>query len=307
MITNRKIFGNHLDRDVGNIFFDDYADYPSEFDRVAKVGQAPAGNHWTEAELSPLGKLREIPEGGGITFDFPVEGHKKTVYYNKYGLGFQITKEMYTDDLTGNFKKMPSKLAKSAGLKREVEFWSLFNNGFDSETSWDSQYIFDTDHTTLKSGDTIKNEPDTASSLSETSLQAAFEYYDGVGNGLVDEAGNPLNMQPKYLIVPSKLRWTANQLMKNTMNIGSANRDLNTVNASNDMVNPYELIISRWLTSDTAWFLLSDEHDFRFWWKEQAEMSSQDDFYTDSALFKVVMRFACFAMDYKGAYGNEGS
>src|SRR6056297_1835251 len=104
MITNRKIFGNHLDRDVGNIFFDDYADYPSEFDRVAKVGQAPAGNHWTEAELSPLGKLREIPEGGGITFDFPVEGHKKTVYYNKYGLGFQITKEMYTDDLTGNFK-----------------------------------------------------------------------------------------------------------------------------------------------------------------------------------------------------------
>lgn len=306
MITNTKVFPNHLDRDVSKIFFDQYLGTPSEYDRIAKVGQAPAGNHHTEAELSPLGNLRSIGEGEGVTFDFPVEGHKKTVYYEKFGLAFQITEEMLEDDLTGNFKGMPSKLGKAANMKREVEFWSLFNNGFDSETSWDGQYIFDTDHTTLKSGDTIDNDG-TAASLSETSLQAAFEYFDGVGDGVKDEAGNPVLMTPKYLVVPSELRWTANQLMKNTMNIGSANRDLNTVSPSNDMVNPYELIVSRWLTDSNAWFLLAEEHDFRFWWKKQATIDSTDDWFTGNALFKVTMRFLPFVMDYKGAYGNEGA
>jgi len=307
MITNTKLFPYHLDRDVNKIYFDAYLSTPSEFDRVAKIETAPAGNHYTEAELSPLGALRGIDEGGAVTFDFPVEGHKKTIYYNKYGLAFQITEEMAKDDLTSNFRGMPAKLGKSAALKREVEFWSLFNSGFDSETAWDGQYVFDTDHTTLKSGDTIKNEPDSNGSLSETTLQAAFEYFDGVGYGVKDEAGNPVLVRPKYLVVPSKLRWTANQLMKNMMNIGSANRDLNTVAPGNGIVDDYELIVSRWLTSDTAWFLLSDDHDFRFYWKDQAHMDSTDDWFTDSALFKVKMRFACFVMDYKGAYGNAGA
>lgn len=302
-ITNTTAFGYHLDRDVNDIFFDGYTNAPVEYDKVAKVVTAPAGNHYTEAELSPLGDLREIPEGTGIQFDFPVEGHKKTIYYTKYGLGFQITEEMYKDDLQGNFKQMPSKLAKSAAIKQDVEFFDLFNNGFATHQSWDSNYIFHTGHTTLKSGDTIANEPSTASSLSETSLQAAFEYYDT----LVDEAGNPLNIRPNKLLVPTELKYSALKLRANTGQIGTANNDLNIVAADNDFVDSYNIHVSRFLTSSTAWFLLSDEHDFRFFWKDRARMESADDFYTGNALFKVVMRFACFAMDYKGAYGNSGA
>lgn len=302
-ITNTAVFGYSLDGDMNDIFFDEYALAPREFDKIAKVQSAPAGNHYTESELSPLGQLLEIPEGTGVTFDIPEQGHSKTIYYTKYGLGFQITQEMYKDDLFGNFKKMPRKLAKSASQKPEVEFFDLFNNGFGTHTSWDGQYIFDTDHTTLKSGDTIANEPTTASSLSETSLQAGFEYYDT----LVDEAGNPLVVRPNKLLVPTELKYTAMKLRANQGQIGTANNDLNIVAADNDFVDTYSIHVSRYLTSSTAWFLLSDEHDFRFFWKEQAAMESADDFYTGNALFKVVMRFVPFVMDYKGAYGNSGA
>jgi len=302
MITNTKIFGNSLDKTISKIFFDDYAAHPSEFDRIAHIGNAPAGHDYTESELSPLGALYEVPEGTGVQFDLPAEGNKVTRYYTKYGLGFQITEEMMKDDLHQQFKQMPRMLAKSAAQKRETVFWDLFNRGFTYHTAWDGKYIFASDHTTLKSGDTISN-TGTAASLSETSLQAAFEYYDN----LVDEAGNPILMQPNMLIVPTALRYTAGQLMKNMMNIGSANRDLNTVNPENGMVNPYQLHISRYLTSDTAWFLLAPEHDFRFLWKEQPVVDSSDDFLTNNALFKVMMRFTTFVNRYKGAYGNVGS
>jgi len=302
MITNTKIFGNNLDRDISKIFFDDYRDYPSEHDKVAKISPAPAGNDYTESELSPLGDLKTVLEGQGVEFDIPAQGNKKTRYYTKYGLGFQITEEMYKDDLHQQFMKMPSKLAKSAAQKKETVFWDLFNRGFSTHLAWDGQYIFDTDHVTLKSGDTISNDG-TAAALSETSLQAAFEYFDA----LVDEAGNPILAQPNMLIVPKELRFTAGQLTKNMMNIGSANRDLNTVNSANQMVNDYQLFISRYLTSSTAWFLLSPEHDFRMYWKQQPVLDSTDDFLTNNALFKVFMRFSAFCNQYKFGFGNEGA
>ena len=118
-ITNTKSFPLHLDNDISTIFFDGYAMAPSEFDKIAKVMQAPPGNHVTEAELSNLGGLVELPEGAGISFDMPKEGHEKTLYYTGYGLGFQITRHMVSDDLQQNFRKMPAKLAKSAAFRSE--------------------------------------------------------------------------------------------------------------------------------------------------------------------------------------------
>jgi hypothetical protein len=302
-IANTKVFGNHLDGDVGKIFFDDYTVAPSMFDKIAKVDNAPPGNHYTEAELSPLGGLETIGEGGGVSFDVPVEGNKKTIYYTKYGLGFQITQEMMKDDLQRNFMKMPSKLAKSAAYKRDTVFFDLFNNGFTATLAWDGQYAFDTDHVTLKSGTTIANKPSVAGSLSATTLQAAFEYFDA----LVDEAGMPLDFNgPKILLIPKELRFSVGTLLKTGGKVGSANNDVNIMSPENDYVDwtPY---VCRFLTSTTAWFLLSPMHDFRFYWKEQAGLESADDFYTGNALFKTVMRFGVGVFDYKGAYGNAGA
>jgi hypothetical protein len=303
MITNTKVFGKHLDGDISKIFFDDYASSPSEFDKVAKISNAPAGNHMTEAELTPLGALLEIPEGTGVNFDMPTEGHEKTIYYTKYGLGFQITQEMMKDDLFRNFEKMPGKLAKSAAYKRETVFWNLFNGAFTTITAWDAVAVFATSHATLKSATTIANKPTTAGSLSETTLQAGFEYFDT----LVDEAGMPLDFDgPKVLVVPTQLRYTGYKLMSTLGKLGSANNDINVMAPGNDYVS-YSLHVSRYLTSATAWFLLSPAHDFRFIWKDQAALESSDDFYTGNALFKTTMRFACGVFDYKGAWGNAGA
>jgi len=304
-ISNTKVFGKHFDRDISDIFFDEYNEYQREYESIAKVENAPTGNHYTEAELSPFGALREIPEGTGIQFDLPVEGNEKTIYYTKFGLGAIFTEEMMQDDITGNFKKVPKKLAKSASYKPDAEFFDMFNNGFTTtyHTAWDAKAIFAADHATLKSGQTVGNEPSVAATPSETSLQEMFEYFDG----LVDEAGFPITMYPRKILVPTELRWSIGKLHKQEKVIGSANNDLNTVNTQNKLVDGWDYMVSRNLTSATAWFALSDEHDFRIYWKWKTKAETGDDFYTGNALFKVTQRFAVFCMNPRGAWGNPGA
>lgn len=302
-------FTNHLDGDVNKIFFDDYAKIATYYDKVAKVSTAPRGNHYTEAELSDLGALREIPEGNPVSYDDAKEGHKKEITFPVYGLGFQITRQMLDDDLQRNFMKMPSKLAKSAAYKRETEFWDLFNNGFATHQAWDatetSQYVFDTAHATLKSATTIANRPATDAALSETSYEAACEYF---AKSIVSEAGHIEPGRPRYLIVPTVLQWTASQLLKSEGPYLSANRNINPVNSSMSEFAPSVQIVSvPWLTSSTAWFMLGDDHDFRFMWKWPIEMESADDFDTGNALYKVLMRFKTAVFDYKHSYGTSGA
>lgn len=301
MILNTKVFPKHLDRDVNKIFFDDYTARTPEYPiLVPTIEMAPPGNHYTEAELSILGGLRTIPEGDQVSFDSPEEGNEITRYYTEYGLGIQITHQMASDDLTGNFMKLPKKLAKSANDKVESIVADLFNSGFLTHKAWDGNYIFYDSRTTLKSGDTIDNNG-VAASLTETSLIAAFEYFDT----LVDSAGYPLMAKPTYLVVPTELRAVAERLLRTPQVVGSPNNDLNMVGPSG-FFGP-QLFVSHYLTSSTAWFVLSDLWDGRLYWKEKFSMESADDFHTGNALFKVVGRFGSFVNNPIGGFGNSGA
>ncbi len=305
-IATTFAFPKHLDREIWKIWFNEYGRQRLTYELLAKTQDAPegSGGGYTEALTSPLGNLRTKLEGDGIEFDTPVEGNKKTVTPNVFALGFRMTEEMDKDDLFGNFKKYPKELGKSAAYKPEVEFWSMLNDAFDGTyfTGWDDKALCTTNHATLKSETTINNDP-TAAALSETSLQAMFEYYDD----MVDEAGRPLVMTPKYLVIPNELRFTAQKLMRNYGAVGTANNDLNTVNPSHSIVGPYEIIMSPQLTDSNAYFLIAEEHDLRLWWLRRTRLRAWDDPYTGSRLYATDQRFFTFFMDYKGVIGNAGA
>ena len=317
---NRAGYPFQFDKEIAKMVYGKYADYPKEFTKLANVSNFPAGLTYTEAEISPLGGLRAMGEGEAISFDVPVEGHKKTIRTIKFGLGFQRTEEMSADELFQMSNKMSASLSRSAVLCAEYNFWNLFNNGFTTTLGWDGKPVFANNHTTLKSGDTINNLG--AADLSQTALEAAFEYFDT----LVDEAGLKLAITPKTLLIPSKLKWAANDLLKASgrvwdytsraggyVTVGSGDSVapgngplLNNLNPSNGVVDAWSVFVSRYLTDDDAWFLLGDQQDFRFMWKKQPTLSNSTDFNTDNELYKLVMRFAVAVFDYKPVYGSPG-
>jgi len=306
-ITNTRVFPKHLDGDINKIFFDEYDMYPSLFDKIARIQNigVGSGGKWTEAELSGVGRLQAIKEGNPYPADQPKEGNEMTVKPTKYGLMLHITEEMVKDDRQQNFKKMPATLGRSAAYEREVQFWDLFNNGFATHKAWDGNYIFvKTTRKTLKSLDNQYNRPTTDAALSETPLQAAFEYFDG----LKGASGIPVApSMRRVVIVPKELRWTVKALWASEGPYQSADRNINTLKPEN-MEEDWRPLVNIHLTSSTAWFVLDlDLHDFRFQWYDPIRMSSADDFNTDSALFKVSERFGVGCFNPIGGYGTTGA
>ena len=181
----------------------------------------------------------------------------------------------------------------------------VHNLGFTSETAWDGQYLFDTDHVTLKGGNTIANEPATASELTETSLQAAFEYFKS--RNLKDEAGFPIFEEPEILMIPPELEHTAYRIVKTLGYVGTNLNDINTLNPASGIVPSVKIVVNPYLTSTTAFFLLGKNRENFLYWKNKVEFTSADDFRTGNALFNAWMRYGVFGMNYKQMYGNPGA
>lgn len=312
MPANTKAQTSLIDRSIHKVVFENWKGIPNEVNALVDPMDAPgdAQSSYKASALSSVGAMRYIPEGGAVQFDLPEEGHEKTVYPSKYGLGIQFTEEMRNDDLTGHIKKMGSTLAKRGVVKYHSEFFDLFNDGFDTETAWDSEYVF-ASHTVLKDGGfgfgtSYSNYSSTGADLAETSLQSAFEYFK---TG-IDESGMPSFEVPQTLMVGTTLDWTAGTLMKTLGIVGSADNDINTMAPSNGMVN-YKKHVSRYVdeTSNQPWFLLAKKADvdFNLWWVKKLKLMSSDDFYTDNYLVKATLRFYRFVLDPRGVYGSAGS
>jgi hypothetical protein len=288
-----------LTPDMSAVHFNGYARVPMLMDKIAKISESNR-NYERESEISGLPGHQEKDEGEGIIFEFPVSGNDVSKYHTTFALGFQITEEMREDELFGIMEQMGSELGKSAAYSRELKFWDLFNSGFATHTTLDGQYIFDTDHTTLKTGSSALSNDGTAAALSETTLQAGFDHFD---NEITNHAGVPEQMTPPYkLIIPHALRWTAKDLKLNPWKTGTANNTMNTMESED-----WDYLAVRHLTSATAFFLLSQEHDMRFIWRSRVKYQQGDDFASGNQLHKSRMRFATWCPLWKGSYGNAGA
>ena len=320
-IATTGAFPKHFDKRISKIFYDEQTMRPPEYTSLFKIEDAPAGNDYREARLSGLGPLLSITEGRGVEYDVPVEGDEKTRTYSKFGRGFMITEEMYKDDVFQNFRQLPKALSKSANYTLEVQAANVLNNGFSTASvGMDGKALFDNNHTTLKSGTTINNLG--SADLSTTSLQAAFDVF----NGMVNDSGFPAMLKPKRLVIPYQSAWVANDLSKatgrvwdyariNSGDVGSSGGTagfpaadaMNTLNPSNGIVDGWDVFVSHYLSDSDSWFLFSDEADLRMLFKERVRMQSYDDFDTGAMKFKATTRFVPFCNRYWTVFGSPGS
>jgi len=304
-VTASYAYSKQFDRNILRMFLNEYAARDPEYTKIAKIKDAPAGKTYTEAEISGLGPAQEVPEGSAVPFDLPVEGNQVSRPFTQYGLGYQLTLIAREDDVHGKLEKVAKTLAIAMNTKIEMEFFKLFNLGNTNQYAWDGKPIFANNHTTLKSGTTISNV--TSAALSETALQAAFEYFDN----LVDEAGNPIaDLKLDLLVVPSQLRWVAMRLAKQEGGITSTaanSPDLSgndmTTNPANGYVGAWKIHVSRYLNDPDNWFALSSAHEMTLMWKRRVILESGEDFKTANRLYRVWARFGAFCNPYKPVYG----
>jgi hypothetical protein len=205
-------------------------------------------NDFKESEryrLTDVGDLEPVaPDGeikhGGLTEE------KATNQLGTFGKIFALTRQMiYNDDL-GAFLKVPDGMGARAARKIDQLFFTrlLGNPG----------NLFSTAHKNFRDG--------TDTALSGESLGLAVQLF----LDQVDADGQPINISPRFLLVPTALKMTARELLNSTFFIATGTTEKKRIPTYNALADEdLEVISSPYLSnanytgaSSLAWYLFAD-------------------------------------------------
>jgi hypothetical protein len=285
-----------------------YALTPTLYPKLFKSSDAPPGKEYREALTAGLGQFRTLQDGQPVTFDAPVEVTEKAETYTEFGLATGVSKNMREDELFGVTAKSATQLGEGGAWKIELEAWDVMNDAFvgTRHTAIDSLPICSVSHAIGKTGALQPNAAASGGSLSETTFQAAQEYFFNLKN----HEGRPIygRVTPNMLIIPYKLHWMANKLLKTEAVVDAMDNSINTANPKNGVVNPWTILMVPYLTSTTAWWLVdSAKFDTRIFFKRKYTMEVADDPSTRMRLYLATLRFRAFVMDWIPGWGNVGA
>ena len=312
-----------LRKNIDKMFNSTLESAPDEVGSIFKTMPSVSSNRYTRAEIAGFGLPTQIGEGGTAAYDTPSEGFEKSYFFKEYGMAYAVTEWMLEDEQHGRILQMPKAMAESIMVFKNFDAIDLLNNGELTTSKYqckDGGAIF-AEHTLLDnrfaSSATLTNKTASSTSLSQTSLDAAFSYFDT----MVNENGYPFKMTPNKLIVAEGNRRVAYTLLNqmyggsNDTGLGywgstaptSANTpggtNLNMVNPDNGGVGSYSIFVSRYLDAG-RWFLQAPEHEMYLMWKRAPKQESWYDKNTHNTIYQTRFRYVPFVEDYRGIYGN---
>lgn len=154
-------------------------------------------------DLKPVGADGEIKDGA-----LSEESAKNQL--ETYAKKFCLTRKMIINDDLGAFLKVPTAMGnRAARLVDQLFFKRLLQN----PTGVDGKALFCRDHKNLLSG--------ANSTLSADSLKKAIQLF----TDQVDSDGQPINVEPSILLVPTSLKFLAAELTQGTTLIMSGGAD----------------------------------------------------------------------------------
>jgi phage major head subunit gpT-like protein len=246
--------------------------------------------------ISGFEQFAEKAEGDVVDYDKMLQLYDKRYKHKTYAKGFQITMEAMDDDIDGAISDAAPALARVARNSIETEAFSDFNNGFGSVTTPDGSALFSNTHP-LVGGGTFDNL--ISGDLSQGTLENAINIYDDMR----DDRNQLIELEPAILLYPPELRWLVHELLKSQLRSDTAT---NAANALNQIV--IKTIMSKYLTGDDDWFVLSsaDTHRLMFYWRMEPVSDHTLDFDTGNMKTKMTMRFSHGPADWRGLVGGQG-
>lgn len=250
-------------------------------------------------DLEPVAPDGELKHGG-------LKEEKATNQVQTFGKVFSLTREMiYNDDLNA-FMKVPEGMGARAARKIDQLF---FTRLLANPVQGDGKTLFHADHRNWRDG------ADTA--LSADALALAIQMF----LDQTDADGQPINVNPKFLLVPTALKMTARELLNSVsfFATGSANKvRIPTYNALAD--EDIEVVTSPYLSnanypgaSAKAWFLFADPavvDTFEIGYLKGRRVPTveegETDFDTLGIKFRVYFDLGVREQDYRGMVKFKG-
>jgi len=224
------------------------------------------------AQHSTMSGLRnpiQVGEAVPVQFQTIKSGYPKTYTANKWGTGYRISKEAVDDGKFGFIERATKSFARGMFEVKEIAAADVFDNGF-TVNGYDGVPLFSASHPLENGGGVTGNNLLTAAELSISS----FRDLRNIFQNQLNEDGQFIKSKPKYLVVPQALQDVAMELVKSQYNPENANNAVNTIYDSLQLLpgNYWQ-----YLDSDTAFFMIGDNHWLMFMNREPMTTDSDYD------------------------------
>lgn len=240
MLVNKENIGNVF-ISLKTTFNNAFSAAPSVWQKIAmKITSTTSQNDY--AWLSKFPKMRAWVGDKNVK---SLEAAKYTIPNKDWEATIEVDRNDIEDDQLGIYGPQAQMAGESAAQLPDEIVIDLVNGGF-TNTCFDGQYFFDTDHQVA--GASVSNKLTVV--LSVATQAAAIASYGAARTAMrkfKDDEGRPLNITPDVLLVGPALEHVALALVNNDrLDDGKANPFKGTA----------EVVVDARITSDTAWFLL---------------------------------------------------
>ena len=255
-----------------------------------------------EVKLSGFGAAPIKQEGAAISYDTAQESFTARYNHETVAMGFSITEEAIEDNLYDSLSARYTKaLARAMAYTKQTKAASLLNTGFDTFTSGDGQFLFDTDHPTVQGGNN-RNRPTSGADLNETSLEQAVIDIAA----FVDERGLLIAARPRKLIIPPALMFVATRILQSELRVATADNDTNALRSNGSIPEGYS--VNHYLTDADAFFLTTDvPNGMKMFVRTPMSTAMDGDFNTGNVRYKARERYSFGVSDPLGMYGSPGA
>ena len=301
-VINRAALAEHLWPGIIHFFGMEYQDHAPQWSMI--YDPRKSSKAYEEYVMESAFGLAPVKEAGApASFDDAADSWKGRVEMVAYALGFVITREAVNDDQYFDLvPRYTRALKRSMVITKEVRAAAFLDGAFSDSRTGDGQPIISAAHP-LKNGETFSNIAGANADLNETSLEAAvIQIAD-----FTDERGLRINVQPRRLIVPNALRFTAERLMRTTdKRVGTGDNDIAALHTTGSVPEGYA--VNNYLADPESWFLKTDVPEgMTYWDREPLDIEQGDGM--DSQVMKVLAyeRYAFSCMDPRSMYGSPGT
>lgn len=237
------------------------------------------------------------PEGEKVEYDKLLQGFSVRYTHSTFAKGFQISFEAMEDDLDGAISDAAPALARVARNTIETDAFDDFNNGFSSVQTPDGVSAFNTAHV-LVGGGTFSNL--VSADLAQGSLESAINIFDDMR----DDRNQLIEGSPGVILYPPELRWVVDELLR------SERRSDSNINAVNTITQlGLRPVMSKYLTGDDDWFILSEpsQHKLLYYWRTEPVSDHTLDFDTQNMKTKMTYRQSHGYADWRNIVGGQGA
>ncbi len=278
-----------------------YEQIPRQWDKIYTTHNSSMALERT-AEMRYLGLAQLKTEGGQTAFDNGAgERYVYNQEHNEVGLGYAMTRKAIDDNLyKTQFKPSNLGLVESFSQTKETYGAAILNNAttYNTAVGGDGVALCSASHPI--DGSTWANRPSIDVDLNEASLLAAMIQ---VRTNFKDQAGLKMYARARKLLIPPYQEPTAIRLLKTELRPGTANNDVNAILTTSGGL-PEAWMTNDYLTSNYAWFLLTNIDGLAYMNRISFETDMQVDFVTDNLLVKAYERYSFGYYNPRAIWGS---